>query len=96
MLEDYGYYSGFTQAELDAVQNLLMTFGIVVLVLSILAIVGSIFALMRKSFVISLIFGGICGLLSGGIFGLVGLILIALSHKDFVKTAGAGPAKPVA
>jgi hypothetical protein len=54
--------------------------GTVVLVLGIIAILGGIFAIQRKSFAIALI-GGIFTVPT--ILGLIGLILIAVSKDEF-------------
>ena len=56
--------------------------GIVVLVLSIMAIVGGIFAVQRKSWGLALA-GSICAILQGGILGIIATIFVALSRKEF-------------
>lgn len=54
--------------------------GVIVLILGVLAILGGIFAIQRKSFALALI-GAIFTIPS--ILGLIGLILIAVSRDEF-------------
>jgi len=57
--------------------------GVTSIVLGVLAIVGGRYALDKKNFVLAILFGGICGILSSWILGLLALIFIALSQKEF-------------
>ncbi len=54
--------------------------GAVVLVLGIIALIGGIFAIQRRNWALALI-GGIFVIPT--ILGLIGLILVAVSHDDF-------------
>jgi hypothetical protein len=56
--------------------------GAVLLVLGIIAILGGIFAIMRKNFALALI-GGIFTVPT--ILGLIGLILVAVSRDEFTN-----------
>jgi len=57
--------------------------GAIWLILSIIAMVGGVFAIKRTHFGLAIL-GGILSLIFGGfIFGLIGLILVALSKKEF-------------
>jgi hypothetical protein len=67
------------------------------LVLSIMAIIGGIMALMRRMFPLAII-GAICGMFSfsffgiGFVLGLIGLILIAVGKDAFNPMAHPPPA----
>jgi hypothetical protein len=62
---------------------LLMVCGIIGVVLSIIALLGGIFAIKRQKYGLALV-GGICSLLVGYfILGLIGLILVAISKDEF-------------
>jgi hypothetical protein len=70
---------------------------IISIVLSVIAILGGIMAMMKRMFVLALI-GSICGMLCGGFFGvsfvlaLIGLILIIISKDAFIEGSfGAAP-----
>ncbi|MGQ9586941.1 MAG: hypothetical protein ACUVT7_00970 [Thermoplasmata archaeon] len=54
--------------------------GVIVLLLGIIALLGGVFAIMRKHWGLALL-GGI--LVIPSILGLIGMILVAVSHKDF-------------
>ena len=57
--------------------------GAVWLILGIIGFIGGIFAAMRKSYGLA-ITGGIFSMITGGIiFGLIGLILVAISKSEF-------------
>jgi predicted nucleic acid-binding Zn ribbon protein len=60
--------------------NILTICGAVLIILGIIAILGGIFAIMRKYWGLALL-GGIFVIPT--ILGLVGMILVAVSHKDF-------------
>lgn len=62
------------------VSGILTLCGVIVLILGIIALLGGIFAIMRKFWGLALL-GGIFVIPS--ILGLIGMILIAVSHKDF-------------
>ncbi|MFC1978575.1 hypothetical protein ACFLVP_01140 [Chloroflexota bacterium] len=67
---------------LDAV-----TAGIVSLSLGLFAITGGVCALRKKIFVIAIVAGGVCGLLSSWLIGLLSLIFIVISKKEFREEA---------
>ena len=56
--------------------------GIALIVISIVAIVGGVFALRVKNWGMALA-GSICAVISGRLMGVVALILIAIAKKDF-------------
>jgi len=61
--------------------------GVLEIVLGAIALVGGVFAIQRRHFGLS-IAGGLTGMFAigltfGGILGLIGLILIAISRKEF-------------
>jgi hypothetical protein len=60
-----------------------MIIGIVLLVLGIVAIVGGISAVRRKSFGLSLA-GAICAFLPFNILGLLAVIFVSVARREFV------------
>jgi hypothetical protein len=72
----------------DMVSDILLACGIIVIVLAIIVLLGGFFGVMRKHWGL-VILGGVLGLLLIGpymlasIFSLIGLILVAVSKKDF-------------
>jgi hypothetical protein len=60
-------------------------FGISFLIMGLLAIVGSVFAITRKRFGLALM-GGICALWPMWFLGVPALVLIAISHDQFETT----------
>jgi hypothetical protein len=72
----------------EQLQSFLTTCGIIGAVLSIFTLAGGIVAMKRKAWGLAVI-GGILGLftigpmLLGSILSLIGLILVAISRKDF-------------
>jgi hypothetical protein len=60
--------------------NILTACGAIVLIFGIIALLGGIFAIMRKFWALALI-GGILAIPT--VLGLIGMILVAVSHKDF-------------
>jgi hypothetical protein len=67
--------------------GMLTTCGAVLFVFAIVAIIGGVFGIRRKRFVLA-IAGGVFGLLGigfivGSVLALVGLILLAVSRKEF-------------
>ena len=69
-------------------QSILLTCGIIGCALSIFTLVGGIVAVQRKAWGLAIV-GGILGLFTigpfflGSIISLIGLILVAISKKDF-------------
>lgn len=67
--------------------NIVFVCGAIGVIFSLIAILGGVMGIMRKMWGISLV-GGIFGLLAigyflGSLLALVGIILIAISKKDF-------------
>jgi hypothetical protein len=69
-------------------QSILLTCGIIGCILSFFTLVGGIVAVKRKAWGLAIV-GGILGLFTigpfflGSIMSLIGLILVAISRKDF-------------
>lgn len=87
-LEDAGY-TPVSQGDISAeeLQDIMGICGGIEFIFGAIAIIGGIFALMRKYFYFALV-GGIFGLaglgfLVGSLLGLIGIILIALSKEEF-------------
>ncbi|DAC72459.1 MAG TPA: hypothetical protein DSN98_05040 [Thermoplasmata archaeon] len=72
----------------EQLQSILVTCGIIGCILSIFALTGGIVAIKRKAWGLAIV-GGILGLFTigpmflGSITSLVGLIIVAISKKDF-------------
>lgn len=72
----------------DWLEDILTVCGIIFIVLGLIAVLGGVFGVMRKHWGIVLL-GGILGLFCIGpymlasVFALIGLILVAVSKKDF-------------
>jgi len=72
----------------DLLSDILLVCGIIVIVLALIVVVGGFFGVMRKHWGL-VILGGVLGLFLIGpymlatIFSLIGLILVAVSKKDF-------------
>ena len=72
----------------DLLSDILLVCGIIVIVLALIVVVGGFFGVMRKHWGL-VILGGVLGLFLIGpymlasIFALIGLILVAVSKKDF-------------
>ena len=65
------------------ISGILAVCGIIWIVLSLIGLLGGIFAMQRKHFGLAIV-GGIFSLLVGFfIFGLIGLILVAISKDEF-------------
>ena len=64
------------------VSSILAVCGAILIILGLVALLGGIFALMRKHFGLAVL-GGIFGLLGWFIPGLIGLILVAVSKDEF-------------
>ena len=82
-------YSPVSEADmsLSEVADILGTCGIIEIVIGMIAVVGGAFAIMRRSFGLA-IAGAIVGMIGvgfliGGLLGLIGLILIAISRSEF-------------
>ena len=78
---------GFPAGMAGSLATFLLVCGLIGLVFSIIAIVGGVMGIRRKMWGLSLV-GGIFGLLAigyllGSLLGLIGLILVAVSKKDF-------------
>lgn len=73
---------------IEQLQSILTTCGIIGCILSVFTLTGGIVALKRKAWGLAIV-GGILGLFTigplfmGSIISLVGLILVALTRKDF-------------
>jgi hypothetical protein len=72
----------------DMVEDVLTVCGTIVIILSLIVVLGGFFGVMRKHWGIAVV-GGVLGLfiigpmLLGSLLGLIGLILIAVSRKEF-------------
>jgi len=72
----------------DMIEDILTVCGAIFIVLGLIAVVGGFFGVMRKHWGI-VILGGVLGLfvlgpyMLGSLFALIGLILVAVSKKDF-------------
>jgi len=70
------------------VEGVLVACGVIWIIIGLIALIGGVFAVMRKRWGLAVL-GGVFGLftigpyLLGTIFGLVGLILIAMSKDEF-------------
>jgi hypothetical protein len=73
---------------IEQLQSILVTCGIIGCILSILALTGGIVAVKRKAWGLAIV-GGMLGLFTigpffvGSVMSLIGLILVAISRKDF-------------
>jgi hypothetical protein len=69
--------------DITGLSELLAVCGIIAVVIGIIALLGGVFAVQRKAFGFAIV-GGILAMLFGWfIFGLIGLILVAVSRKEF-------------
>jgi len=89
MVELYvGYVLAWTGEAFSGItfgmSDFLTVCGAIVLILGIVALLGGVLAIMRKVYGLALL-GGILSLPGGLIPGLVGLILVAMSHDEFKK-----------
>ena len=73
-------FSGIT----FGVSDFLTVCGAIVLLLGIVALLGGVLAIMRKHYGLAVL-GGVLAIPGGVIPGLVGLILVAMSHDEFKK-----------
>jgi len=74
----------------DILEDIIVAMGVVGLIFSLVVLLGGVMAMRRKGFgmaIIGGVFALIVGLFTpyavGSVLGLVGLILIAISHKEF-------------
>lgn len=72
---------------LEDIESILRICGVVEVIFGIVAILGGIFAVQRKHFGLAIL-GSVMGMLGfgftlGGLLGLIGLILVAISRKEF-------------
>ena len=70
-----------------ALAGIILICGAIGIIFSLIALLGGVFAIQRKMWGLG-IAGGVLGLLSfgfvlGSVLALVGLILVAISHKEF-------------
>ena len=91
-LEDAGY-TPVSQGDIsvEELQEIMGICGGLEFVFGAIAIIGGIFAIMRKYFYFALV-GGVFGLIGlgfliGSLLGLIGIILIALSKAEFEQAA---------
>jgi hypothetical protein len=85
-LDAYGFgaITGFE----DTLQNILYVCGAIFVILGLIAIAGGFFGVRRKHWGLAIL-GGVLGLFiltpyfAGSLLALVGLILVAVSKKDF-------------
>lgn len=85
--EDWGYDPSQYEMSLSDVDDILGVCGGLVMILGLVAILGGVFAIMRKGFALAII-GGICGIIGigfllGSVLSLVGLILVAMAKDEF-------------
>lgn len=66
----------------DAFENLLTACGAILLIFGLIGVIGGIFGIQRKHFGLAIV-GGIFSLLGWFIPALIGLILVAISRKEF-------------
>ncbi len=72
----------------DMLEDILTVCGTIIIILSLIVVLGGFFGVMRKHWGIALV-GAILGLfvigplMLGSVFSLIGLILIAVSRKEF-------------
>jgi len=73
---------------LDFIEDILTVCGAIFIILGLIAVLGGIFGVMRKHWGLAIL-GGVLGLFVigplflGSILALIGLILVAVSRKDF-------------
>lgn len=84
--------SELDSSTLDILNTILVTFGVIGIVLSILAIVGGAFALNKKNYPFALICGGIFSIFTGGIvLGILAIIFISMSRNEFITVKQGTP-----
>ena len=75
------------EISLEDVENIVRVCGVIEIIFGVVAIFGGIFAFQRKHFGLAIL-GSVMGMLGlgftiGGLLGLIGLILVAISRKEF-------------
>jgi len=68
--------------EVEMLEDAMATCGIILLVMGLIGVLGGIFGIMRRHFGLAIL-GGIFALLGFGLFALIGIILIAVSKREF-------------
>lgn len=72
----------------DMVEDILTVCGTIAIILGLIALIGGLFGVMRKHWGIAIV-GGVLGLfvigpmMLGSVFALIGLIMVAVSRKEF-------------
>ncbi len=67
----------------DMLEDILTACGVIFIILGLVAVLGGVFALMRKHFGLAIL-GGVFALIAGlFIPGLIGLILVGMSKDEF-------------
>jgi hypothetical protein len=84
-LADYGVdVAGIT----DTLEDILTVCGAIMIILGLIAVLGGVFGVMRKHWGLAVL-GGVIGLfvlgpfMLGSLLSLIGLIMIAISKKEF-------------
>ncbi|UCF09051.1 MAG: carboxypeptidase regulatory-like domain-containing protein [Thermoplasmata archaeon] len=67
---------------LELIMNLIYVCAVILVVFSIIALIGGIYAIQRKKYGIALL-GSIVGVFSGGLFPLIALFILLLSKDEF-------------
>ena len=75
------------EISLQDIESIVRACGAIEIIFGVVAILGGIFAVQRKHFGLALL-GSVLGMLGlgftfGGLLGLIGLILVAISRKEF-------------
>jgi hypothetical protein len=87
-VDDLGDYGLDVADVTDMVEDILTVCGIIAIVLSLIVVLGGFFGVMRKHWGLAIV-GAVLGLfvigpfMLGSLFSLIGLILIAISRKEF-------------
>ena len=82
------FISWYSQMFIDLTSDFIMIWGAIMLIFAIIAILGGIRAIQRRSWPLAAA-GGLLGFIASGgfflgsIFGLIGLILVAVSKREF-------------
>ena len=68
----------------DFISNIMIVCAVLIIIFSIFAILGGIYALKRKKFGVAIL-GAVLGLFTifGTIFALIAVLILALSRKEF-------------
>lgn len=87
-VNDLGDYGVDVAGVTDVIEDVLTVCGIIAIVLSLIVVLGGFFGVMRKHWGLAIV-GGVLGLfvigplMLGSLFSLIGLILVAVSRKEF-------------